>query len=91
MSLDIIHLRATPAAIAGVLELLSDCPQEDPNLEIYIYRREGLPGDISVHVVGPETDGRSKHAERIANELRSFGLVQLTRWVAVPRLNPRKE
>ena len=87
MRLDIIHLRATPAAVDIVLDLLAACPWMESDLEIRVYQRDGLSGDVSVHVVSKDIEGPSPVAEQIANELRAFGLVQLTRWVPVAGAN----
>jgi hypothetical protein len=83
MVLDIIHLRAPTAAVNIVLDLLAANPWVEGDLEICVYQGDGLPGDVSVHVIGNDTDGPSPVAEQLANELRAFGLVQLTRWIPV--------
>ena len=84
MVLEIIHLRAEPAAVDRVLDMVAESPWVDHGVEVCVYRRDGLPGDVSVHIHGTSTERRAQLAEQIASELRAFGIVQHTRWKKQP-------
>ena len=82
--LEIIHLRSSGEPLESLGRRIRESlgsGRED--VEVTLYRRDGLETDVAVHLRHPEASGKagpSRLGLRLASALRALGLVEHTLW-----------
>ena len=91
-SLEIIHLRSPGEQAENLVSLIKESMgnEIDHEREVTVYRSEGVPCDLAVHIRHERVtgrDGRSGLGLRLAASLRAYGLVKHTVWRELERVS----
>ncbi len=82
--LEIIHLRSSGEPLESLASSIRESlGAEGDDVEVTLYRRDGLETDVAVHIrhlEAPASDGPSGLGLQLASALRALGLVEHTRW-----------
>ena len=86
--LEIIHLRSSGKPIDGLVRRIrSSIRQTEQGAPaVRLFRRPELESDLAIHVQADESRRAAAHeiALQLASELRTYGLVEHTRWEELP-------